>query len=404
MKKSTFTKVLFAFFIVFFLVFIYLRVSPKGKIEMVFSGSLENSSMHHGIVIRNEYVLETNLSGSLRAKVEEGTLVPAGKLIATVINENADKGVQDNLDKINERISEIESSKTIGDNFTDDVFKLDNLISQNIVEMIYYINQGDLKKWNELQKETVALYDKKNKVSNDGAMVDTNLDELNAQKVKLENQLKEYEQNVFSPFPGVFSLNTDGYEKILTTENAKEMKYSDFKNISDKLKEKTSEEMVNDKIKLIDNYEWCVAILLDKDRALDFEIGEQVFLRLNNEKKNINAKVESVSQDKGNNKVMIVSTTSYDANSYIQRSVDVELIKNIYTGLKVPSSALIKKDGQDGVYVSSDGLAKFKKCEVVYKDDNYAIVKENNLDSNSLLLYDEVLTNTSKVYEGKVVR
>ena len=404
MKKNTVVKFLFVLLIVFFLGVIYFRVTSGSKIEMVFSGSLENTSSHQGIVIRDEYVLETNLSGSLRAKVEEGTLVPAGKLIATVINENADKSVQEALDKINDRINEIENSKSIGDNFTDDVFKLDNLISQNVGDMVYYINQADFKTWDALYKETVALYEKKNKVTNEGVATDTNLDELNKQKLNYENQLKEYEQNVFSPFPGVFSTNTDGYEQILTTKNASEMKYADFKNISDKLKQKTNEQISNEKFKLIDNYKWCVAILVDKNRALDFEIGEDVFLRLNNEKKDIKAKVESISDDKGNDKVMIVSTTSYDANSYMQRSVDVELIKNIYKGLKVPSKALVKKDGQDGVFVAVDGLAKFKKCEIVYKDENYTIVKENNSDSKALLLYDEVVTDTSKVYEGKVVR
>lgn len=404
MKKNKLIKIFSIIAIVFFLAVIYFRINPSGKTEMVFSGSLENASKHMGIIIRNEQVIETNLSGTLRAKVEDGTLVPAGKLIASVVNENADKGVQEALAKINDRISEIESSKSIGDNFTDDIFKLDDKISDNIGEMIYYINQGNSKRTVELKKQIIALYDKKNKVSEKGAVVNTDLEELNEQKIQYENQLKEYEQNVFAPFPGIFSSHTDGYESILNTENANTLKYSDFKNIADKLKEKTKEQNSTDKIKLIDNYTWCVAIAVDKKRAEDFQIGEEVFIRLDDEKKNIKGNVTSISDDKGSNRVLVVSTTSYNADSYMQRSVDVELIKNIYSGLKVPVSALVKKDGKDGVYVVNDEIAKFKTCEIVYKDDDYAIVKENNSDTNSLLLYDEVLTSTDSVYEGKVIR
>lgn len=404
MKKNKLIKIFSIIAIVFFLAVIYFRINPSGKTEMVFSGSLENASKHMGIIIRNEQVIETNLSGTIRAKVEDGTLVPAGKLIASVVNENADKGVQEALAKINDRISEIESSKSIGDNFTDDIFKLDDKISDNIGEMIYYINQGNSKRTVELKKQIIALYDKKNKVSEKGAVVNTDLEELNEQKIQYENQLKEYEQNVFAPFPGIFSSHTDGYESILNTENANTLKYSDFKNIADKLKEKTKEQNSTDKIKLIDNYTWCVAIAVDKKRAEDFQIGEEVFIRLDDEKKNIKGNVTSISDDKGSNRVLVVSTTSYNADSYMQRSVDVELIKNIYSGLKVPVSALVKKDGKDGVYVVSDEIAKFKTCEIVYKDDDYAIVKENNSDTNSLLLYDEVLTSTDSVYEGKVIR
>ncbi len=404
MKKNKLIKIFGIVAIVFFIAFIYFRVSPINKKQMVFSGSMENSSKHLGVVVRDENVLDINLSGTLQVKVEEGTLVPAGKLIATVVNENADKSVQEALAKINDRISEIETTKSVGDSFTDDIFKLDDKISENIAELIYQINQGNSKKSVELKREIVALYDKKNKVSGEGAVVNTDLDKLNEQKIQYENQLKEYEQNVFSPFPGIFSTRTDGYEKILNTQNISTMKYSDFKNILDKLKEKTDEQKNNDKIKLIDNYTWCVAIGVDKKRADDFTVGEEVFIRINDEKKNIKGKVTSISDDTGSNRVLVVSTTSYDANSYMQRGVDVELIKNIYTGLKVPTDALVKKDGADGVYVVNDEVARFKTCEIVYKDEDYAIVKENNSNSNSLLLYDEVLTSTDGVYDGKVVR
>lgn len=372
----------------------YFAVNPASGKEMVFSGSMENTSKHMGIIIRSEQKIDTNLSGTISAKVADGTLVPAGKLIASVVNENADSEVQANLAKINKRIEELESAKKVSDNFTDDVYKLDSKISEKVASLVYYTNIGDNKKITETKAEISALYDKKNRVDSSGAATKTDLENLTAQKNELEAQLAEFEQNVYAPTPGVFISHTDGYEDVLSVDNAKDLKYSDFKNIADKLRkneEKGGEE--KNEIKLIDNYMWCVALAADKDRCADFEVGEEVFIRINDDSKNIKGNIMSISDDKGSNHVIVVSTTAYDANSYMQRSVDVELIKNIYSGLKVPVSALTKKDGADGVYVVTDNTEKFKTVEIIYKDEKYAIVKENNADANALLLYDEVLTS-----------
>lgn len=392
--NKKYTKLLLVCAVLAVVLISYFMVNPASGKEMVFSGSMENTTKHMGIIIRSEQKIDTNLSGTISAKVADGTLVPAGKLIASVVNENADSEVQANLAKINKRIDELESAKKVSDNFTDDVYKLDSKISEKVSSLVYYTNIGDNKKITETKAEISALYDKKNKVDSSGAAIKTDLENLTAQKNELEAQLAEFEQNVYAPTPGVFISHTDGYEDVLSVDNAKDLKYSDFKNIAETLKkneEKGGEE--KNEIKLIDNYMWCVALAADKDRCADFEVGEEVFIRINDDSRNIKGNIMSISDDKGSNHVIVVSTTAYDADSYMQRSVDVELIKNIYSGLKVPVSALTKKDGVDGVYVVNDNTEKFKTVEIIYKDEKYAIVKENNADANALLLYDEVSTS-----------
>lgn len=392
--NKKYTKLLLVCAVLAVVLISYFMVNPASGKEMVFSGSMENTTEHMGIIIRSEQKIDTNLLGTISAKVADGTLVPAGKLIASVVNENADSEVQANLAKINKRIDELESAKKVSDNFTDDVYKLDSKISEKVSSLVYYTNIGDNKKITETKAEISALYDKKNKVDSSGAAIKTDLENLTAQKNELEAQLAEFEQNVYAPTPGVFISHTDGYEDVLSVDNAKNLKYSDFKNIAETLKkneEKGGEE--KNEIKLIDNYMWCVALAADKDRCADFEVGEEVFIRINDDSRNIKGNIMSISDDKGSNHVIVVSTTAYDADSYMQRSVDVELIKNIYSGLKVPVSALTKKDGVDGVYVVNDNTEKFKTVEIIYKDEKYAIVKENNADANALLLYDEVSTS-----------
>ncbi|UKI35670.1 MAG: hypothetical protein L6V93_16420 [Clostridiales bacterium] len=64
-----------------------------------------------------------------------------------------------------------------------------------------------------------------------------------------------------------------------------------------------------------------------------------------------------------------MSTTAYDANSYMQRSVDVELIKTFYSRLQVPVNALTKKTALTAVMLSPTTPKKFKTVEIIYKDE-----------------------------------
>ena len=77
------------------------------------------------------------------------------------------------------------------------------------------------------------------------------------------------------------------------------------------------------------------------------------------------------------------------------RFMNVTVVKESYTGLEIPISAIRVKNGKTGVYVKADSTTKFRETEIIYKDDKIAIVKLETtaIGSNSLLLYDEVYIN-----------
>jgi len=78
------------------------------------------------------------------------------------------------------------------------------------------------------------------------------------------------------------------------------------------------------------------------------------------------------------------------------RVATIDLVKKKYSGLKVPISAIHVKDKNTGVYTVVDGIVRFKKVKILYKNNKYAIVEENNTASGGLLLYDEVITSSSR--------
>jgi hypothetical protein len=70
----------------------------------------------------------------------------------------------------------------------------------------------------------------------------------------------------------------------------------------------------------------------------------------------------------------------------------VEIYVDDYEGLEIPAKALKKHQGKDAVDVRSGKDVITKTVEVLFSNDDIAIVREDNTKENSLLLYEEVVT------------
>ena len=98
-------------------------------------------------------------------------------------------------------------------------------------------------------------------------------------------------------------------------------------------------------------------------------------------------------------------TTKNNEYALSNRFVEFDVICDRYTGIKIPVSTIsVKDNGTTGVYVVSSSILKFKEVNVLFKNSKYAIVEQNNMKDNYLLLYDEIVTHCKEYTEGKKVR
>ena len=151
--------------------------------------------------------------------------------------------------------------------------------------------------------------------------------------------------------------------------------------------------------KIIDNFTWSVAFTANKDEISKLKKGSVVYVRNANSPKDMKAVVSYISTPTNDKYVVIVTSDIKCDWAMKDRFVKIDLIKNKYSGLKVPIKALRVRDGKTGVYVVVDGIVKFKNANVLYKDSGYAIVEENNTSRGGLLLYDEIIVSSSKEYK-----
>lgn len=386
------------------IIFVIFSNAGKVETETVLSGTMENSSSHQAILIKNEYVITPKTDGNIRTLVKEGDLVSSGKNIATVYKKDVDEDIQRKLNQVSDKINEIVEAENGDGLFTNDSFKIDVQISDKVKQMTYYLNAGELEKAAKIKSQINAIYEKKLNITGDKETM-TTLNSLISEQKEYERRLNKSKEEIYSPRSGYFSVNIDSFEEVLTLKTAKDLSVKEFDSIIDKLeKAESSDNDAPSKCKIIDNYEWSIAIKVDKDRADDFSIGEEVFVNFEGTEKENSATVESISEEQKGDCIILLNTTEYNPDVINVRSLNVNLIKNRYTGLKVSNKAIREVNGEKGVYVLVDTIVRFKKVNVAYSDDTHSIVRENNSVDNALLLYDEVILSGKDLYDGKSIR
>jgi len=84
------------------------------------------------------------------------------------------------------------------------------------------------------------------------------------------------------------------------------------------------------------------------------------------------------------------------------RKYSGELILQKVRGLKVPKDAVRIIDGKEGVFCMIGNLAKFKRINRLFEQDNYYVC-EVGTSSGNIMLYEQIIVRAKDLYDGKVI-
>ena len=378
---------------------LYTNYTGGSKTTVVVSGTYEESVNANGIVIRKEYPITADAQGTLQSNVASGTKVTRWANVGYWYKGNVDPKVSQDLQEVNERIHEMNIAETSDSYVNQDAMLIDNQISALSEEIIRYTKEGNFTKVEETKRRINSLMGRKTAVSGGNSAMSTLKSELENQKQQLEAQLGSQRQNLTAPHGGIYCDTVDGLETQLTMENSNSLGVSDLENFL-----KQDKFTVNTGVtpfpvcKVVDNSEWQTAVLVSKKDAQDFQVEQKVRLRITgDEHEAVEAKVSSISAEQNGKNVIVVTSSKYVPDIYMKRSVNVDIIKKEYSGLKVPSEAVVEQNSETFVYINKLGVAEKRPVNVLYKAEDIAIIKEANVREDALLLYDDVIINPESV-------
>ncbi|MBZ4646551.1 MAG: hypothetical protein JG777_2040 [Clostridia bacterium] len=388
-----------------------MYISRRSINEQIYKNSfswriLEDCESTTGYIIREEKLLYSNVAGSFDGIAKEGERIAKGSKVATVYKNHVDPKIQEAIKRINERIADINNNQAKNDIFSEDLQKLEKQISNKINEVINISYDHKSAKLFQIKEDINKILDKKLIISGEKGASGQNLEALKKEKENYENQLRSSKVDLITEVSGILSYNIDGMEQILVPEKINEFKPSDFQSLDNiNFNSKTEGKVGQPVAKIIDNFEWYIGFLMDAKKIYPLKVGDKVNVRFKDIKNTVvDASVYYISSEEKGKAVVVLSSNKYIDSMHEIRKVNIDIIKQAYSGFKIPVSAVRVQNGKTGVYIIKDRVARFREIEILFKNNDFAIVKENNLNDNGLLLYDEVITKSNNIEEGKLIR
>ena len=248
-----------------------------------------------------------------------------------------------------------------------------------------------------------------------GGMDTTHLTQLSAQLRALQTRSAQDTRRVYAKTEGVFSAQVDGYESLLTPQEAEGLTPAGL----DALLERG---MRNDDAaigKIITANRWYLAANLPLRAADRLVRGENAVIRFSGDfSRDVTMRVETVSKPEGERCMVLFSSDRYLAQTTLLRRQTVEVIFDSDQGLRVPKDAvhILTKtvtDGETGeetkvsttgVYVMVNGRAEFKTVKTMAEGSQFYVVQPLDEGKRILRPGDQVIVHARNLYDGKVVQ
>jgi len=209
-------------------------------------------------------------------------------------------------------------------------------------------------------------------------------------------------------FPGTVSYTIDGFENILKPEIIKELTPEFFDNIDTyMLKEDNEENKITAEqpfVKIIKGFDFFLSGILNISDNIVFEDDEKIRVRINDIGRLSYGEIYHISEVYENQYVVVIKTDRYLSETCSLRKINVDIVKSIYEGLKVPLKSLVDVDinGRKASIMIVKANYSVKEDVIIEGfNDKYAIIKGIN---DNITLYDNFVVNPENVKEGQQIK
>lgn len=200
--------------------------------------------------------------------------------------------------------------------------------------------------------------------------------------------------NIITDEAGMIITHLDGYENKYNRENIKKITPKEINSIVINSK-------MNSGIKIINNSQWYVCILLDDYDKKYFKTGMTKDVNINNRYYN----ADLIDIIRNNESVILVLRFKDDPSvENISRVIKGYIVKSKYDGIIIPEKSIIDYNGSKGVFINLNGYAEFRKVRVLSTINDNVIVVPDKDSKPKLLEYDEVICNPDGLEIGEKIR
>ena len=379
---------------------VFFAGGAKITTETTYNYGYDAEIPFEGVILRDETVIYNSGSGVLGYEHEDGVKAGKSTVIARRYKNDGDVAYLMEIERLKEQIGMLESAETLIGTDNSQLEAISAQINESHSRMVDNILSGDFSSASsERSKLLCAMCKREITLKESGGYAE--------KKIELQNKISELQsmisgdvQEITAGGTGYFVSSVDGYEG--------EFGYSDV----DKMTEETIAEVIerptksgakNAIGKLISDFHWRAAAVIENEKMFGIYEGGQATLRVGSGQRQYETEVVSV-KNLGNGKsIYIFEGDNFVSNAVESRVASFKLVVKSYGGLRVPRTALhYDENEQRGVFVLRGQTLVFKKVEVVYWGEGYVICSQVK-DDDYLKLYDKIVVEGKDLYDGKVI-
>ena len=380
-----------------------------------YSYSLDVGSEAVGLLVRTETLLTAGSLGYVDQILSEGAKAAAGDPVALLYSDPSALTTRQSIRTLEAEIEQMEYALS-SETQTTGAAQLDAQVISSIAALRSLAARGDL-----TALEDSALHLRSMVFKRDYAYGDTAaagqlaqlIADKRAQLAQLNSSLSQVSTTVYAPVSGVFSAGADGWEGIAVPGLLDQLTADSLAAL---LKEQHSPDP-SAVGKLVTDSTWWFAALLDGTNT-GLQAGRRYSLDFSGDYYGqIEMVLERISLE-DDRTLAIFSCRSHLADTAMLRIQTVDVVTQTLEGIRIPRKALrvetVQEEQEDGttrevnryyVFTVIRSQSWAQEVEVLYTDPAYYLVRPADPSAaKRLRAGDEVVLNSSGIYDGKVVR
>ena len=372
-----------------------------------------------GYVVREETVLPDDTSGLLQLQRAEGERVSAGGVIAVAYADQATLDRQQEIQSLETQIEQLQyaADAALGAEVS---LRLDTQILQDIIDYRTALAADRLDQADDCGQSLRSLVLKRDYTYSDTTDFSAQVAELQSQLNQLRSQTGASTRRITAPQAGLYSAVVDGYETVLTPQALETLTPSQFS----ELEPDTSVSSTVGKLILGDT--WYYAAVMDQEEAQLLQESGSLQLRFaKGIGQDLDVSLTRVSEPEDGQAAAVFRGNTYLSELTLLRRQSAEVIRETESGIRVPIEAvrLVEETvtgeagtettvSRTGVYCIVGLEARFKPVDVVYQNEEFALVRSSLEGADGMTTAqeeirlregDEVIVTARDLYDGKII-
>ena len=374
--------------------------SPIDTQRLTEETTIEETIDFKGFALRDDKIIDTSASGTVIPLAHDGKRVANGDDIAVVCQNDDQAAAYTKLESLKQ---ELERYKNINDpDGTQELSadKLNTKISDAYDDIMDAVTTGA---YDELPDALTAYADKcaTKQILTDGSI------DLSAKLTSLENEIAALTaqninySSVKAPKSGYYINTIDGYESALSYKDALSLT---SQQIESALNAEPAAVSGNSLGKIVESYKWYIVGETENQNSSYFKNGAKITVNFPKEGVNHVTMLVEKADTQGDKMTVVLSCSLMDETFANMRTEDMQIVTKSHTGYRVPSNVIrFDEDNNTGIYVLRGKIITFIPVEIIYTEDDFAIISSSSSNGKSVRLYDEVIIKGKDLEDGKVI-